>query len=248
MSDLRRIIVVVPARNEEELIARCLDSVCESARQLRIGLGAAAPRVDIVLVADSCTDKTVRIASRFSEVELMETSSENVGAARAAGILHALNAVPGSTAPSELETTWIANTDADSVVPPNWLLQQARLANAGADVMIGTVRPDFSELSRDQVAAWKSSHADGAALGHVHGANLGMRAAAYLASGGFVPLAVHEDVALVNALSALQLRVVASEACEVETSGRHHGRAPGGYARYLSEDLLARESAFSSEH
>src|SRR5690606_39684918 len=36
---------------------------------------------------------------------------------------------------------------------------------------------------------------------HVHGANLGVSAAAYRAVGGFPPLAAHEDQALVAALA-----------------------------------------------
>ena len=36
---------------------------------------------------------------------------------------------------------WIANTDADTVVPPTWLTTQLRWADSGHDVVIGTVEP-----------------------------------------------------------------------------------------------------------
>ncbi|PPF86713.1 hypothetical protein C5B96_04850 [Subtercola sp. Z020] len=133
---------------------------------------------------------------------------------------------------------WIANTDADSAVPPTWLLEQLALAEHGADVMIGTVRPDFADLTPQQVDAWLATHVPGAANGHVHGANLGLRASLYERAGRFQPLDEHEDVDLVGRLRALDARIVPSAAAEVLTSGRQAGRTPGGYAGYLRTALV----------
>ena len=158
----------------------------------------------------------------------MELESSNVGTARAAGSRRALR----------LGADWLANTDADSVVPANWLEVQRALADDGADVVIGTVRPDFDDLTERQQAAWLAGHVPGRPNGHVHGANLGIRASAYVAAGGYHPLPEHEDVDLVARLSR-HGRTVASDAAEVITSGRTFGRTPGGYARYLREELIA---------
>ena len=129
--------------------------------------------------------------------------------------------------------TWLACTDADSAVPAGWILEQVRLADAGADVVVGTVRPDPADLTATQLAAWRATRVPGRPNGHVHGANLGVRADAYLRAGGFPDRPVHEDVDLVAALVASGARVVATDACDVLTSGRLLGRAPGGYAGYL---------------
>ncbi|GGU51567.1 hypothetical protein GCM10010289_84950 [Streptomyces violascens] len=57
---------------------------------------------------------------------------------------------------------------------------------------------------------------------HVHGANLGVRASAYLSVGGFPPLVVGEDVALVQALERHGHRILPTDTCPVETSSRLH--------------------------
>jgi glycosyltransferase involved in cell wall biosynthesis len=226
---VRRIVVVIPARNEEQLVERSLRSVLAASERVLAATGRAHRTVHIVLVADACTDRTAQVARSVPGVEVVETPFGNVGAARAAGIRYAL-----SLANSPAEETWIANTDADSVVPPEWLTLQLGLANAGTQLMVGTVRPLLDDLSPDLAAAWRETHEDGRALGHVHGANLGILASTYLAIGGFAELREHEDVALVASARALGATVVESARCEVETSGRLRGRTPGGYAAHLA--------------
>lgn len=61
-----------------------------------------------------------------------------------------------------------------------------------------------------------------------------MRASTYARAGGIPDLVEHEDVALVRAVRALGARERASDAHEVETSGRFTGRTPAGYAAFLA--------------
>jgi len=68
---------------------------------------------------------------------------------------------------------------------------------------------------------------------HVHGANLGIRASAYLAAGGFAAVRCREDHDLLRALQAMGRPVVRTWAEPVVTSARTHGRAPGGFADFL---------------
>ena len=222
------VAVVIPARDESELVGRCLESVL--AAKDRVGSDVA---VSITVVADQCTDDTAEVARRYPGVTVVEIGAGNVGLARATGVMLALES--SGRLPDQV---WIASTDADSVVPVDWLLEQVRLARRGAGVVLGTVRPDFDDLDAEQAVAWTALHTGDSALGEVHGANLGVRADVYLAVGGFPGLAEHEDVTFVERCAALGAEIVATDRCEVTTSGRQIGRTPGGFARYLRDDLL----------
>lgn len=225
---ITEIAVVIPARDEAQLIGACLDSVAEARRMVGVG-------VVVTVVADGCRDATAEIARGYDGVLVVELEASNVGTARAHGVRSAL-ALLGS----DPERIWLANTDADSIVPRNWLAEQLLLADRGCDVMVGTVRPSFSDLTEEQVRAWSATHHPGRPNGHVHGANLGIRASTYLAAGGYQPVAEHEDNDLVDRVAGAS--IVATDSCEVVTSGRLVGRTPGGYARFLRENLLRGQS------
>jgi hypothetical protein len=72
----------------------------------------------------------------------------------------------------------------------------------------------------------------------VHGANLGIRASAYLESGGFYPVAQDEDVDIVARSVAQGATVSSSGAHSVLTSARLFGRTEGGCAGYLRDQLV----------
>lgn len=234
---IRSVAIVIPARNEQQLIARCLRSIDAAIAETRRALGDDGPHIITVVAVDSSTDDTEAIARSFPGVSVLTLAARSVGSARRAGADLALDALDLYTHgdPSRI---WIANTDADSAVPPTWLLTQLTLAECGADVMIGTVRPDFADLTPRHVDAWLATHTPGEAKGHIHGANLGLRASLYQRAGRFQPLDEHEDVDLVGRLRALDARIVPSAAAEVLTSGRQAGRTPGGYAGYLRTELV----------
>ena len=228
--EVSAVAVVVPSHNEEALIGACLESVGIAIAEAR----AAGIRARAWVVLDACDDGSAAIAAQH-DVTVVRVEARCVGIARAAGVRAAVRALRDVDA----SRLWLAHTDADSVVPPNWVLDHAALARRGADVVVGTVRPDFEDLTPAQTDAWLRTHTPGTANGHVHGANLGIRGSVYLAVGGFPPDAAHEDVRLVEAARETAARVVAADSACVRTSGRQVGRAPDGYARHLREDLVA---------
>ncbi|MFJ4159936.1 glycosyltransferase [Microbacterium testaceum] len=223
---MRALAVVIPAHDEEALIGRCLASVTCAVSLAR----ESEPDLDIavVIVLDACSDTTAAQVRRWP-VEAVEIAARRVGTARRIGVAHALSRLPAGA-----DDTWIAMTDADTVVPPNWITHQLDLADAGVDLVLGTVRPDFADLSARHVAYWRATHHRGRPPGNVHGANLGVRASTYARAGGIPDLVEHEDVALVRAARALRARERASDVHEVETSGRFTGRTPAGYASFLA--------------
>lgn len=228
---IRQVVVVVPARNEEDLVEECLRSVRLAAVEARSRYPDVSVR--ILLVADACSDRTEERARAIAGVEVLSVGSSRVGAARATGVDAALLAIEAE----QLAHVLLANTDADSRVPANWISHLVELVDAGADVVVGTVRPDPEALTRAQNDGWLRTHRRGFPNGHVHGANLGIRASAYRAAGGFESLDEHEDNQLVARLADGGATMVASDVAEVITSARFVGRTPGGYAGYLAATL-----------
>lgn len=225
-------VVVIPARDEEERIGRCLASVAVAVGRL----AAMAPgvAVDVVVAADGCTDATVELALDAG-ARVLDLPACGVGAARAL-------AIAASLGEDHAREVWIANTDADSRVPADWLTVQYGYAARGYGVMIGTVRPDPAEVSAELYAAWARTRVRGRPNGHVHGANLGIRADVYLEFGGFEAIPLHEDAFLVQRIRLSGTRIVPSDRCEVTTSGRADNRVHGGYGGYLHTELLARRA------
>lgn len=236
-TSIAAIAAVIPAHNEAELLGACLDSVA-------LAIGEAERRgvhVAARVALDACTDRSAAIA-RDRGFRTVTLAARAVGAARTAG----LEAAVADLGEAPRDRIWTAHTDADSVVPPHWLTHQLDLARGGADVMIGTVRPDFADLDAAQQAAWLAGYVPGAANDAVHGANLGLRLSTLVSAGGFEAVAVHEDVRLIERVRRRGARIALSDAASVLTSGRQHGRAPDGYARYLRDDLVAAHLARTS--
>jgi len=231
MSTVRRVVVAIPARDEEVLLTTCLDGIKRAVGALRQVRGD----VDTVVVVglDDCTDQSESVAVRAA-VHTVALRREGVGPTRDAAIRHGFSLVSNAEAPGECADhhTWVACTDADTVVPPTWLIRQVMWAESGMDLVIGTVEP--VECGNPAVlAAWHSRHRLAEGHPYVHGANLGMRADTWRAAGGFGTRTLGEDVALVARAQTQTERWVATDTTRVMTSARLDGRATGGFADYL---------------
>ncbi|OZE95258.1 hypothetical protein CH302_17545 [Rhodococcus sp. 15-2388-1-1a] len=221
------IVVVVPAHNEQDLLDACLTALARAQRRV---MDAASVSVSTIVVLDACTDDSARIAARHPSVSAIEVMHRNVGAARAAGFSG------GSRDGGRLDATWFATTDADTRVGEDWLLGHLRHAAEGARAVAGTVAVDFEGHVEDNLglrSSYDAHYRHEFGHPHVHGANLGVRAAEYLAVGGFAPLATGEDHDLVRRLElgGIECRRVCD--IPVTTSGRLRGRAPDGMAGFL---------------
>jgi glycosyltransferase involved in cell wall biosynthesis len=222
---IREVAVVVPAHDEEELLPACLAALWRACDQI--------PRIPVhlIVVADTCQDGTAERA-RQAGATTITIHARSVGAARAAGMRAALHRVT-QTRPL---ATWLATTDADTLVAPDWLARQLSYANQGWEAVTGTVTvADWSEhpAQTSSVFAARYRH-DSGSHPHVHGANLGVNAEAYLAAGGFPPLRTGEDHALVARLTAAGRKILPATDVTVVTSARRQARAPHGFGHLLT--------------
>jgi len=200
--------VIVPAHNEEALLAPCLAALLEASRHEDLD----GETVRIVVVLDACNDFSGAIARAYG-VETLTLKARNVGIARATA-------------------RWLAFTDADSRVSATWLVAQLSL---DADAVCGSIAvDDWSAHPHSVREYFRKTYVDADGHRHIHGANLGVSAQAYRQAGGFPPLTCSEDVALVDRLIAINARIAWSAAPRVITSARAAARASGGFGDTLA--------------
>ena len=229
-SNLTGLSVVLPARNEAGRLGDCLTSIGAAISAYAARTGSLP--VDVVIALDSCTDDSAAVIARHPGTRNVQVHEGSAGRARNAAVLSARTVGGGAPAHGR---HWVAMTDADTRVPAHWLAAQVRLAEEGADVVVGTVEPDPAELDHLALGRWRSRHDLREDHPHVHGANLGFTLAAYDRVGGFPGAPLHEDVEFVRRARTLGLRVRATDLHRVTTSARRTGRSPGGFAAYLRE-------------
>ncbi len=191
--------VIIAARNEEQRIRACLDSIAR--------LSYPKDRLRVVVVNDRSTDGTEAIVREYSMRHPWITV---LTAAPASGHLQGkTNAVTQGIEATEGE--FILFTDADCEVPADWVQQTVQYY---ADDAIGIVA-GFTSLSgrrifeRMQALDWFVLFSAAAAtirLGFpvtAVGTNLSVRRRAYEKVGGYrkIPFSVTEDYALVHAVT-----------------------------------------------
>jgi glycosyltransferase involved in cell wall biosynthesis len=225
LSTITAVGVIVPAHNEEKLLPQCLASILRACEALEVDAAVA-------VVLDRCSDRTITAVETLighgRPVLALSARQPGVGAARAAGA-DALLAMFGS------EELWMCTTDADSVVPVDWIVRQLDHAADGADAVLGTVRvADWSEHPPPVARRYASRYRHEFGHRHMHGANLSFRATAYLAAGGFGHELHDEDVGLITRLEGVGCSLTWAADLAVTTSARPIGRAPAGFATYLA--------------
>ena len=234
MDDMK-IDIVIPAHNEAMTITKCLASVQTAIEQLPSTITAT-----MLVVLDSCRDDTLELVKsvQVESAQAKNTKIENadvnylccdylsVGQVRDLGIRHAIAA----------GATWLACTDADSVVTPDWLIQQiAHINTQPTDMICGVVSVDSWAHLRPQTRKdYMAHYQDKMGHRHIHGANLSFSAESYLAVGGFAPLGCHEDVDLVKRFESTGYAITWSNRVRVITSSRLQARATEGFAAFLA--------------
>lgn len=253
-----RLVVAVPARNEEGRIGRTLRALGEQ-------WGEDAGSYRVLLLANNCTDHTAAAARQMAKslalpIEVIEEDFPpelaHIGHARGRA-LH-LAAVRLGGQPGGL----LATTDADTVVAPNWAAA-LRLALGSADLVGGRIltlpeerdtlpRPLRRLQLEDAVYHLLASRlrsvldpepCDPWPRHHQHfGANMGLRLSAWEQVKVWPQVRCLEDVALVHEMQRLDLRVRHCPQVRAWTSVREHGRVETGLSSQMREwqDLQVR--------
>jgi glycosyltransferase involved in cell wall biosynthesis len=244
--------VVVPARNEQDHIGACLHSVRAAMARLPSDVATA-----VTVVLDRCDDGTPDLAAAMVQdwpearaVRIAAVGGRRAGAAAGPGPVHI---VAGSGVgavrdlgvrltldrlrPQPLDATWLLHTDADTTVLPDWALAHLEHAAtgmcgvAGLAELAGATR--LSVMAQRRYDALVRDGLDGEQHRHVYCANLGVRADAYVAVGGFPADAPGEDHGLWWRLHEAGYDLARPTTVRVRTSARLRGRAVGGLADLL---------------
>jgi glycosyltransferase involved in cell wall biosynthesis len=227
-----RAVVAVPARDEEQLIGRCI-------RALRDQEGVAAGSYEVVLVLDGCTDATgerARAAAGDLVLHVLDRPAAGVGAARRAAMDLACARLEAAGTTNSLVVT----TDADSEPEPGWLAALLAAADSGAHAIGGEIVVDglgaAAQARRAARLARRLAALPGAAHPHFSGASIALTVDAYRRVGGLEPRAALEDEALARALARARVPIARVAGARVRTSARPVGRAFRGLARDLALD------------
>ena len=199
--------VVVPAHNEEALLGACLDAL----------LAQDYPgRVEIIVVDNASTDHTTEVA-RQRGVRVVHEPERDYCRALICGFAAARSDV-------------IALTDADTVVPPDWISSLARGYEDGVVAVGGNVvfdRPNWKSvlLAKVLVPAFNLLDRHDPHGPHLWGSNFSVRRAAFERIGGWNrDYSLEVDSEISERLRHVgRVRVLAS--VKVRTSSRRWNRS-----------------------
>jgi glucosyl-3-phosphoglycerate synthase len=234
--------VVVPARNEQDRIAHCLEALATQR-------GVAPAAYEVLLVLDGCDDLTEARAAEVAaahpglRLRALHGAARGVGAARKLGMDLAAQLLIAAGNRNGL----IASTDADTIVASDWLHEQLELVHGGASAIGGAVHlSSIDGIDEELLERRRTRAADrfaavlerdpNAEHHHFAGASMSLTAGAYVTIGGMEPLAALEDEALERRLSQAGIPIERPAGVRVRTAPRLNGRAPRGLARDLALD------------
>lgn len=176
--------VVIPARNEEGSIGRCLDSL----------LAQATDRDEVIVLDNGSTDRTAAIASAFDQVTVIDAPDDELPDDRNVRKLAQLRQRGAEAASRPI----VATTDADCLPPDGWLdrLRAHFEDDPGLSVVWGVV------VDRNGVPVRNLTGRYLTFVGGVSGANTAFRRTHFdRLQRGYVGWPMFEDVTLITRLA-----------------------------------------------
>ncbi len=239
--------IVVPARNEEHRIQRCLESLVE--------IDYPSDRFEIIIVNDRSHDRTEDVVRAYQK-RLPMLRILCVEAARTGNLQGKAGALDIGIVSARGDIVLL--TDADCAVHPHWVRAHSMQYQDPDVAMVCayTLIDGTDAFSRYQAVEWNTTHTMASAgvyyrqyLG-CFGNNMSVRRSVYLAIGGYgaIPFSVTEDLALLQAIGGCGYTVrylcsaessVVTEPCQTfgEYIRQHqrwvHGARGLGWRAYL---------------
>jgi len=198
LKEFPQIVILVPARNEEESIVDCLQSLVQ--------LNYPKECLQIWVGDDNSSDKTAQLVQQFAlenTVVHYYKVNENLGSARAKGnvLEHLVQAT---------QANYIFVTDADIQVSPNWVKQLLpKLISQECGIVSGTTLVQGNSLFKTwQGIDWTIGNGNLIGLDRLGikstavGNNMAFTRTAYLKTGGYskMKFSVTEDFQLFKAI------------------------------------------------
>ncbi|SOD82200.1 glycosyltransferase [Spirosoma fluviale] len=217
------ISILIAARNEEKTILACLDAI----RHLNYPID----RLEVLIGNDQSTDQTASVITGFIQdkpaYKLIHIGESTAGLRGKANVLAQL----AGQARGQL----LFFTDADTQVPPDWLMHMSHSFRKQTGIVTGVTLPEGPKIFHKlQTIDWlynltlthlvSSMGLPVTAMGN----NMAVSREGYRAAGGYesLPFSVVEDYALFKAITAKGY----------------------GFANLLNEDVLARTKAVDTLH
>jgi hypothetical protein len=259
--------VILPIRNEQELLAEALFPLANQ----RTEAGAKLPYADYEVLAliNNSSDTSIQIAREFARrhPEFRLHIFERQLPDRYAHIGYVRRLLMDSACSRLIDMRphgAILSTDADTRVAPNWIAVNLSELHRGADAVGGRIFTRADERapldrgiacmqrldqSYRRLVSWIESRFDPEPYDpwprhHQHfGSSLAITADAYATVGGVPPRRYFEDLALYSALRRRDFRIRHSLRVRVQTSARLDGRTKFGWSRTLAEWQQAGKAA-----
>jgi glycosyltransferase involved in cell wall biosynthesis len=252
--------VIIPAKNEEELLPSALQALAE--QKTLDGLPLSHERYEVLLLINNSSDRSIQIAKSFQrlypgfQLQIIERNFRNADA----HVGHVRRLLMDEAC-VRLEAACSSNgnilsTDADTRVAPNWICRNLEEIKKGADAVGGRIvvlpceQVSLEDSTRllyryDELYArlvswvedrWDPEAHDPWPRHHQHfGASLAITPGAYRRAGRLPPRRVLEDIALYHALLRRDLRIRHPNTVRVFTSARVKGRTRFGLSRQLND-------------
>ncbi|MBW4028835.1 MAG: glycosyltransferase [Acidobacteria bacterium] len=192
--------IIIPALNEERHIQSCLASVA--------ALEVPSHALEVLLVDNGSTDRTLELAKGFSEslnLTILQKSGVRISALRNQGALHSSGQI-------------FAFLDADCLVSPHWLGDLIALQEKLSEIGVLGAPYNIPAQSSWVARVWEQAHtkSDLSHVRYIPGGGMLMRRAVFDAVGGFdESIETNEDSELCARIRAFGLPIVADRTVAV---------------------------------
>lgn len=258
MTPHAKVCVVIPVKNEETYITKTLQAFSDQVDET--GAPLDHDRFEILLLANNCSDHSVKYIKDFRRLNptlnihlkemVLAPDQANIGFVRR----ELMNAAYSRL--SENDGGVIMTTDSDTIVAPDWIINNLLEIDKGAEAVGGRIMLCADELAEmDQQTLYyhtkdetyqllvaeleskilNSTHDPGPRHHqHFHG-SFAVTTECYKKAGGIPDVAYLEDCAFFKSLQAVDAKVRHSDKVIVHTSARYDGRAEVGLAYQLNK-------------